>query len=103
MRPPASRPVFLARASYRQRRLRDAARVLPVVGAILFLLPILWPMGREGGQTTSAALIYIFVVWAGLIAVAALISRLMRFDPEGETTDMPFEPPADPLAPEREG
>lgn len=35
-------PLFLARADYRRRRLRDAARLLPVVGALLMLLPLLW-------------------------------------------------------------
>ena len=30
-------PLFLARAVYRKRRLRDAARLLPLVGAFLLL------------------------------------------------------------------
>ncbi len=40
MRKP-KRPLFLARAPYRRRRLRDAARLLPVVGGFLLLLPLL--------------------------------------------------------------
>ncbi len=64
-------PIFLARQSYRARRLGDAAKLLPVVGAILLLMPIL-----SGGVTrTSSGLLYIFAVWAILIALIALISR----------------------------
>ena len=32
-------PVFLERQSYRRRRLGDAAKFLPFVGLVLFLLP----------------------------------------------------------------
>ncbi len=69
------RPVFLARASYRQRRLHDAARLAPTIGAGLWLLPLLWP---RGDTPTSVTLIYLFAVWVGLTGLSALLSRALR-------------------------
>lgn len=63
------RPIFLARTGYRLRRLMDAARILPVAGAFLFLLPLLW-----GGGITRSGIIFIFGVWFGLIVVAATVA-----------------------------
>ncbi|MBL4927268.1 hypothetical protein [Fuscibacter oryzae] len=63
-------PLFLARASYRRRRLRDAARLLPVVGVFLLMLPLLWPQGGAG-----SAVIFVFVVWALLIGFAAVLAH----------------------------
>nr|WP_294614957.1 hypothetical protein [uncultured Roseovarius sp.] len=34
-------PVFLARRTYRRRRLADGARLLPVIGTVLFFIPLL--------------------------------------------------------------
>ena len=70
-------PVFLEKASYRQRRLRDAARLLPIVGLVLWMLPLTWSEvdGADGGA--SSALIYIFGVWVLLIVLAAVFSRHM--------------------------
>ena len=65
-------PLFLAPAPYRRRRLRDAARLLPFAGALLFMLPMLW--GREGGGTGPDGL-YLFGVWGLLIASAGWLSR----------------------------
>ncbi|MBI1416499.1 MAG: hypothetical protein GC146_04675 [Limimaricola sp.] len=87
-RPPP--PVFLASASYRQRRLRDAARLLPVVGMVLFLVPLLWPdatglsipLVDAEPVRNSNAMIYLFLVWIGLVAAAALLSVFLRSDPE---------------------
>lgn len=62
-------PLFLARATYRRRRLRDAARLLPVVGVFLLVLPLLWPQGGAG-----SAVVFVFVVWALLIGLAALLA-----------------------------
>jgi peptidoglycan/LPS O-acetylase OafA/YrhL len=62
-------PLFLARATYRRRRLRDAARLLPVVGVFLLVLPLFWPEGGAG-----RAVIFVFMVWALLIAFAALLA-----------------------------
>ena len=86
MSPPPVRPVFLERQSYRQRRLIDAARLLPILGVLLLAVPLLWPEGNEfelgegsagQGLPVSRAMIYIFSVWAGLaIASALLVWRL---------------------------
>ncbi len=71
-------PLFLARAVYRRRRLRDAARLLPILGLFLLLLPSLWVgpaavepsgIGRGGSDW-----VYVFAVWAGLIGLAAALS-----------------------------
>jgi hypothetical protein len=70
-------PLFLARASYRQRRLRDAARLLPIVGLFLLLLPTLWaPDGRI--HLTAVDIIYFFAVWLILVLVAAIFARSLR-------------------------
>lgn len=76
-------PLFLARQSYRSRRVGDAARVLPVIGIILLLLPILW----ADAARTREGIVYIFVVWAVLIAVVGPISsRLSAQSEEPEDT-----------------
>ncbi len=98
-----SRPLFLAREPYRARRTMDAARLLPVLGVLL--LVVLLPLIREAGFTheiplvggdpiaeaateekfqthAGANIIYMFLVWIGLIAAAALLAvRLSRIDP----------------------
>ena len=64
------RALFLARAPYRRRRLRDAARVLPVLGLFLLMLPLLWaPDARMA--LGAADVIYFFSVWVILIVLAA--------------------------------
>ncbi len=80
-RPPG--PVFLPPERYRQKRLLDAARLLPVLGAALFLVPILWGSPDPAPRVSNAAaLLYVFAVWAGLILAAFLLSRALR--PEEE-------------------
>lgn len=63
-------PLFLARQSYRRRRLEDAARLLPVLGVFLFLLPLLAP-----GVGTAAQGLYLFAAWFALIVATAIIAR----------------------------
>ena len=67
-------PLFLPRPDYRLRRLVDAARLLPVFGGFLWLLPILWGPGETAARDTAPDGIYLFVIWAMLIAVAALLA-----------------------------
>ena len=74
-------PVFLERRTYRRRRLRDAARLLPVLGILFLLVPLLWSSGDEAPTSTASGFIYVFAVWLGLILVAGLLSRRLA-EPE---------------------
>ncbi|WP_439155404.1 hypothetical protein [Yoonia sp.] len=86
MSPAPNTSVFLERASYRQRRLRDAARLLPLLGAVLWVIPLLWARAPRSSGSADA-IIYTFGVWVFLILVSAVISRRLRPDdpvpPEG--------------------
>lgn len=84
------RPLFLAPQSYRQRRLRDAARLLPILGGFLFVLPMLWGDAASDIRQTSTDGIYLFAVWLILIVVAALLAHRLT----GEADVAPTIPPA---------
>ena len=66
----------------RGQRATDSALILPCVGMILFLLPIMWPRTSEvapaAGIATSTALIYLFFVWAGLICCALGLALVIK-------------------------
>ncbi|MEJ6402566.1 hypothetical protein [Yoonia sp. 2307UL14-13] len=80
--------VFLERSSYRQRRLRDAGLLVPVLGIILWLVPLLWDKGDpQNGK--SMAMLYIFGVWVLLILLTALIARLIRPSDDKPSKDEP--------------
>lgn len=85
--PQGGRPVFVDRASYRQRRLRDGLRLLPVLGAVLWFVPLLWPRGEA--TTTSFALTYIFGTWTALILLAFLLARVLRPDAQESRPEDP--------------
>jgi hypothetical protein len=100
------RPLFLDPDRYRRRRLMDAARMLPVLGAFLLLLPTLWRPGTSGHSTAIDG-IYLFAVWAALILVARLFApglasgEARAGDPvpgDPALTDLPQDPAPDPLA-----
>jgi hypothetical protein len=82
----AKPPLFLARASYRRRRLRDAARLLPILGVVLLMLPLLWTPGA-GVRMSSGDVVYFFTVWLALIAAAAGFAPGLRrgASDEGDT------------------
>ncbi|WP_439124484.1 hypothetical protein [Marivita sp.] len=81
MREPTDRPglptVFHERRTYRRRRVMDAARLAPVLALVLWSLPLLWPQTGEDTVSSATALIYIFVVWAGIIVLTWGLSRLL--------------------------
>ena len=77
MKPP-SRTEFLDRSSYRQRRFRDAARWLPIFAGVLMLLPLMWPSDTPDQSQTSSGIIYLFGLWAFLVALAFVLSRVLR-------------------------
>jgi len=62
----------------RSRKKREIALILPVVGVILLLTPILqsFTIGNQTAPLTST-LLYIFGVWAVLIAAAFILSRVL--------------------------
>ena len=70
-------PIFLQPETYRRRRLIDAARLLPVFGTFLILVPcLLLPRGLPG--TTASLMLYLFLVWTLLIVFAAMITKYIR-------------------------
>ena len=70
-------PVFLVRRSYRRRRIGDAARMLPVLGTVLFLLPA---FGLGEGQG-AVQVVYLFAAWLALIVASAVLSRAVSRPP----------------------
>lgn len=91
-----ARTRFLQRRSYRHRRIADAARLLPIAGLILLLLPLLrlGQGGAEGVARTSQVGLYIFAVWILLMAVAFGLSRGLQ-NPKDRTTDPQPLPPSE--------
>jgi hypothetical protein len=76
---------FVERRTYRRRRLMDIARLLPILGAVLFAIPLMWPdpdpypaPGSHGGMRMSSAITYVFLVWAGLIAISFGFGEAVR-------------------------
>ena len=77
---------FLARPGYRRRRLIELIRLIPFVGLLFFLLPMLWATGRgDEISNTSNGWLYLFAVWFLLIAGAAALAR--RHDRAWEEED----------------
>ncbi|MGR3503576.1 hypothetical protein [Pseudaestuariivita sp.] len=96
-RHPAARspspPVYLERRSYRARRLVDACKLVPALGVLLWLIPLLWPQDGTASVPTSQAMIYIFGVWLALIVIGATLAKWLRPDPHEGPHD-PAEPGA---------
>ena len=78
MNPKAS-ALFLARSLYRKRRLSDAAKLLPMFGAVLLLLPLLW-VHQSAPERSSIATnwVYLFIVWSFLILAAACLAKSLN-------------------------
>ncbi|WP_347138420.1 hypothetical protein [Paracoccus sp. SSK6] len=69
------RPLFLERASFRRRRLGDAARVLPVLAAGLILVPVWWMPAQV---SFAAGTVWMFGIWAALIGAIWALHRALR-------------------------
>ena len=78
------KPLFLGRKGYRARRLRDAARLLPVLGLVLVLLPVMWVPAAGAVRATVGDAIYLFAVWLALIVAAAVLGRGLTKDDGGD-------------------
>ncbi len=92
-------PVFLERKTYRARRMMDGARLLPVLGVVLFMVPALWPKSAAtvihtpdsfaAPVTTSGAMLYVFGLWGLLTLAAALMARGLARAEEAEAASAP--------------
>ncbi|MFD1914301.1 hypothetical protein [Halodurantibacterium flavum] len=80
------RPLYLARQNYRRRRMMDLARLLPLLATGLVLLPLLW-LPATGAINTVATKIYLFALWFVLIVAAAILSRVLPVDDDGQHGD----------------
>ena len=69
-------PLFYERETYRRRRIMDGARILPVAGFVLVLLPVLWT--QSGKLGTAGQALYLFALWLALIGAAAILARPLR-------------------------
>ena len=67
-------PLFLPRPEYRRRRLVDAARLLPLFGGFLMMLPILWTPAATQARDTARDGMYLFAIWAVLVGLAAWLA-----------------------------
>jgi len=75
--------LFLEWRAYRRRRLRDAAVALPLIWAFLLCLPILLiPVAAGSERSSAVGLVYVFILWATLIGVTAVLARLLGRTPE---------------------
>jgi|1_EtaG_2_1085319.scaffolds.fasta_scaffold86792_2 hypothetical protein len=90
-------PIFLEKRGYRQRRMMDAVRLLPFLGLMLWMVPLLWPVPEilpdatpehtEPTIAMSVALRYLFGVWALLILATWALWRRTRDVASGEGAD----------------
>ncbi|WP_299428793.1 hypothetical protein [uncultured Shimia sp.] len=77
---------FLERQSYRRRRLIDTIRTLPVIGAVLWAVPLLWQQSEAPDVvTTSDAIVYIFMVWLLLVVGGGWLARSLKRSDAEET------------------
>lgn len=90
-------PIFLEKRGYRQRRMMDAVRLLPFLGLMLWMVPLLWPVPEilpdatpeptEPTIAMSVALRYLFGVWTLLILATWALWRRTRDVASGEGAD----------------
>lgn len=70
---------FLARRAYRLRRMMDAARLLPVLGALAFLVPVLTAGDHpQNPMWYGRGLGLLLGMWLVLVVASWLIGRRLR-------------------------
>lgn len=90
-------PLYLARASYRRRRLIDAQRLLPIFLFLLYLVPLLWG-GAGSDEPVGGGVrgyVHVFTVWIGAIVAAGMIARALMRD-DAHDSEVTRENPVDP-------
>lgn len=82
-------PLYLARRSYRRRRLIDALQLLPFLLFALWVLPLLWGGGDTGRPIGegSRAFVHVFLVWGLGILGVVFLSRSLKRETELELSE----------------
>lgn len=77
-----TKPQFLDIREYRRKRVIDAARMLPLLGAavLVFPLPFLF-VDRVTATNATPLALYLFGVWLVLIVAAMILARLLPVSP----------------------
>lgn len=88
--------LFLERRGYTQRRIVDGARLLPIVGLVLFMVPLIWPQsGEANAVTTSVSSVYVFLIWFALIVTGGLLAhRINAISALQDSENAPSDPQA---------
>lgn len=66
------------------RKTRDLAAILPLLGVVFFATPLISAITGGEDNELPGAVLYIFSVWGGLIALAFVLSRLLRSEADAE-------------------
>ena len=78
--------LFVQPQTYRRRRIMDTVRALPVLGVLLWAVPLLWGTGGVG-PSASSALVFVFAVWIGLVGAAAILARRLAREDATDRAD----------------
>ncbi len=84
-----NRRLFLERRTYRRNRLQDGARLVPVLGVLLFFGPVFILSSSTGVDSGTAGwLVYFLGVWLGLVILSAALSSALGWAfPQGRAAD----------------
>ncbi|WP_375255592.1 hypothetical protein [Yoonia sp.] len=66
--------------------MRDAAKLVPFLGLMLWAIPLMWETQDEGTSIGAGGLLYVFGVWLFLIVLTGLLASRVRKIPEAGGT-----------------
>lgn len=61
-----------------QRKRRDLAALLPIIGILFFVSPFVSTLNQSKDANVTGTAIYIFSIWALLIIGAFFLSKILR-------------------------
>lgn len=70
-----------------QRKRRDLAALLPIIGALFFVSPFVSTLNQSEDASVTGTAVYIFSIWALLIIGAFFLARILRTEKPENTED----------------